>query len=278
MAHKIKRKFGIMQGRLLPKYKKRYQAHPVGYWQEEFPIASQLGLDSIEFILDYNESEKNPLLSHEGIEKIQKLENTSGVKVRSICADYFMQAPIHSNITSVVDESLKTLEILIKNASLLNVTDIVIPCVDQSSLKNKSDINNFINNIKSIISLAEYKDINLCLETDLAPLPFSNLLESINSKNVTVNYDTGNSASLGFDPVEEFKSYGHKITDLHIKDRLLGDASVPLGTGNTNFHKIFDLILKYEYQGIFVFQAFRDDGGLEIFKKQFSWFIKNIVK
>ena len=40
---------------------------------------------------------------------------------------------------------------------------------------------------------------------------------------------------VGFDPVEEFKSYGHKITDLHIKDRLLGDASVPLGIGNTNF-------------------------------------------
>ena len=56
------------------------------------------------------------------------------------------------------------------------MTDIVIPCVDQSSLKTK-DINNFINNIKSIISLAEYKDINLCLETDLAPLPSQNLLE-----------------------------------------------------------------------------------------------------
>ena len=96
-----------------------------------------------------------------------------------------MQAPIHSNITSVVDESLKTLEILIKNASLLNVTDIVIPCVDQSSLKNKSDINNFINNIKINYILGRIqKDINLCLETDLAPLPFSNLLESINSKNV----------------------------------------------------------------------------------------------
>ena len=31
---------GIMQGRLLPKYKERYQAHPVGYWDEEFSIAA----------------------------------------------------------------------------------------------------------------------------------------------------------------------------------------------------------------------------------------------
>lgn len=127
-----------------------------------------------------------------------------------------------------------------------------------------------------ITSLAEETNINLSLETDLAPSPFSDLLDSINSKNVTVNYDTGNSASLGFDPIEEFSSYGHKITDLHIKDRLLGDASVPLGTGNANFQKIFDLISKYDYQGILIFQAFRDDEGLEIFKKQLSWFLKNV--
>ena len=67
----MKNKFGIMQGRLLPKYKGRYQAHPVGYWKDEFPIASQLGLDSIEFILDYNDAEKNPLLAPGGL-KISK--------------------------------------------------------------------------------------------------------------------------------------------------------------------------------------------------------------
>ena len=59
-----------MQGRLLPKYNGRYQAHPIGYWKKEFPIASKLGLDSIEFILDFNQAEKNPLLTEEGIKEI----------------------------------------------------------------------------------------------------------------------------------------------------------------------------------------------------------------
>ena len=44
---------GIMQGRLLPKYQGRYQAHPKGYWQEEFDLASEAGLDLIEFIIDF---------------------------------------------------------------------------------------------------------------------------------------------------------------------------------------------------------------------------------
>ena len=44
--------FGIMQGRLLPKFKNRFQAHPLGYWKNEFTIAKEIGLSYIEFILD----------------------------------------------------------------------------------------------------------------------------------------------------------------------------------------------------------------------------------
>ena len=64
---------GVMQGRLLPKYQGRYQAHPTGYWQDEFPKVSELGLDCIEFILDYNDSEKNPLMHPDGFAKKLKL-------------------------------------------------------------------------------------------------------------------------------------------------------------------------------------------------------------
>jgi sugar phosphate isomerase/epimerase len=271
----MNRKIGIMQGRLLPKYLNRYQAHPIKYWKDEFPIAFQLGLDSIEFILDYNNAEENPLLNLKGLEEIQNIEKSSKVKVRSVCADYFMEAAIHSKDSTIVDKSLNILERLIKNASLMNITDIIIPCVDQSSLKNQTDINNFVNNIKHVVKTAEIHNINICLETDLAPLPFANMIDAIGSKNLTVNYDIGNSAANGYNSEEEFRAYGNKITDLHIKDRLLGGPSVILGTGDANFFKIFDLLSKYDYKGIIIFQAFRDDEGVEIFKKQYNWFKNN---
>ena len=44
------KKIGVMQGRLLPKYQGRYQAHPIGYWEDEFEIAASIGIDLIEFI------------------------------------------------------------------------------------------------------------------------------------------------------------------------------------------------------------------------------------
>mgnify|MGYP001359207227 CR=1 FL=1 len=268
----LKNKIGIMQGRLLPKYQGRYQAHPVGYWQEEFTHANHLGLDCIEFIINYDNSEKNPLLNSEGLENIREISNKSGVRVLSICADYFMEAPIHSNNFTVVDKSLTTLEHLIKNASLLNVSNIIIPCVDKSSFKNDKDIDTFVNNIKLVIKSAERANINLCLETDLAPKKFANMLDTIGSNNVMINYDIGNSTSKGYDSDEEFRCYGDKIVHLHIKDRLLGGSSVSLGTGDANFSKFFNLLLKYNYAGLIIFEAFRDDEGIEIFKKQYNWF------
>ena len=40
----MKNLIGTMQGRLLPKYKGRYQAHPIDYWQKEFEIAKNIGI------------------------------------------------------------------------------------------------------------------------------------------------------------------------------------------------------------------------------------------
>ena len=67
----MKNKIGVMQGRLLPKFQGRYQAHPVGEWQKEFWIAQQIGLGCIEFILDFYDAEENPLLKAGGIDEIK---------------------------------------------------------------------------------------------------------------------------------------------------------------------------------------------------------------
>ena len=63
---------GIMQGRLLPKYKGQFQAHPKNYWQDEFHLASKLGFAYIEFILDLEDHRENPLLNYNGLDLIKK--------------------------------------------------------------------------------------------------------------------------------------------------------------------------------------------------------------
>jgi len=263
-----------MQGRLVPKYQGRYQAFPVGMWQDEFKVAQECGLDLIEFILDFNDAEENPLLKLGGVDEIANAIKVSGVSVKTICADYFMEAPLYSSDDKVAEKSFKILERLLEVAKIFKITDIVIPCVDQSSLDTEVSVDRFVQQISKIIPRIERQNINISLETDLSPKPFVELLERLNSNNITVNYDIGNSAALGFDSDEELEAYGDRITDIHIKDRVLGGGPVALGKGNADFAKFFGKLEGFDYQGPFIMQAYRDDEGVEIFKKQLDWIRK----
>lgn len=264
-------KVGVMQGRLLPKYEGRYQAHPISMWKDEFILAKNRNLDLIEFILDYNDFEKNPLMTSNGIYEIEKKSNQTGVYVKSICADYFMESPFHKRSNNQINKSINVLNTLIDNSLKIGIEQIIIPCVDSSSIKS-GDFNFFIKNIEKCIKNAETKKIKICLETDLNPANFHELLKKIPYENVKVNYDLGNSASLGYKIDEEFEAYGDRITDIHIKDRAYNGDSVELGSGNVNFDKTLTVLKKINYKGIMIMQAYRDDEGIKIFDKQYDYF------
>ena len=268
---------GVMQGRLLPKYRGNYQAHPVNYWQEEFPIASSLGLNCIEFILDFEDYEKNPLMNSKGINEIIKVSKKNNVYVKSICADFFMKAPLHSEDKEVSKKSREVLITLIKNSEKIGAKNIVIPCVDQSSLRNEKEIELFVKQLRKVIKQVKNSDVNLSLETDLPPSKISFLLKMIDSKIVKVNYDTGNSAALGYVVKEEFAEYGNFISDIHIKDRLVNGDSVFFGTGDFNSEDFIKCFKSLNFKGPLIMQVYRDDEGLEIFKKQFEIIKKEII-
>ena len=165
----MKNKLDVMQGRLLPKYRSRYQAHPVGYWQHEFKLAQGIQLDCIEFILDYNDYELNPLTNSKGVQEIKAISAKTGVEVHSICADYFMEAPLHTEAQNVADRSYKVMVDLLNTAADLGVSDIVIPCVDGASLQQNTNSRiRFIQQMSKITPIAETLNVNLSLETDLS--------------------------------------------------------------------------------------------------------------
>ena len=267
----MKHKVGVMQGRLVPKYKKQYQSHPIGYWDKEFDVAARLGLDLIEFIVDLDDIEANPLMSADGVTRVAEVIARTGVRVSSICADCFMAAPLHSADPLAARSSAAYLRRLIDHAPRLSISDIVIPCVDHSSLRSEEDTVRFVAALEAVLDGADRNGVNLSLETDLDPERFARLLERFSSQRVTVNYDTGNSASLGYDPREELAAYGGKISDIHIKDRVKGGGSVVLGEGNTDFDSFFDALGMLDYQGFFILQAYRDEEGVGIFGRQLDW-------
>jgi len=263
-----------MQGRLLPKFNNRYQAFPVNNWEEEFFISRDLGLDLIEFIFDKGDINLNPLMSDGGIDNIKRLTETTGVNVKSVCADYFMHNPI---CKKYLEDEILILKKLIINSSKLGITDIVIPCVDNSSLDNKDKIKNFTKNIQILSDFVEKNKINLAIESDLNPKNFLELVNSFKSDYITINYDTGNSAALGFNSLDEIEILGRKISSFHIKDRIFNGGSVVLGQGDCDFNKFFLSIKKLNITPkYFIMQVYRDDEGIEIFKKQLNWFVEKL--
>lgn len=250
----MSRSIGIMQGRLVPRYQNRYQAFPIDYWQAEFHIAKEIGLQKIEFILDHNDAEKSPLLTDHGIAQIKNTIKETGVEVKSICADYFMIAPFHSKDQS---ESEAMAARLLKRASELGVVDVVIPCVDSSSLKSEEHKKQFAESLFKLIPVAQKHGIYLNLETDLGPQDFKKFVEQFDSSTVKINYDIGNSSGIGYDPTEELEAYGQWVSDLHIKDRQLKGTTVMLGTGNANFDAVFTQLRKVGFQGNIIMQASR---------------------
>lgn len=238
---------GIMQGRLLPPKGRGIQFYPEE-WQEEFKIASGL-VDEIDFIFDIikdSESHGDPY------KQIVRLSKKYDVKVKHICADYFMGAPlsIDTFITNWIFEHI------IGIASDIGA-DLEIPCLDNSSLKTKKQKINLVRIIREQL----HKGVTISLETDLPP---SEAYELAVKSGTKITYDTGNSASLGYDPEEEIMAYGNFISNVHIKDRVLGGGTVPLGEGDTDFEKVFHMLKKIGYNGSLTLQAARGEEGHEV--------------
>ena len=147
---------------------------------------------------------------------------------------------------------------MIKHCSLASIPIVELPFVDSSSIQ-KEEILYIVNILSPVIDYANDFNIKISLETDLEPEIFKKLIEMFLPQKVYVNYDMGNSASLGFDPVEEINLLGKYIINVHIKDRLIGGNTVPLGDGDVNFENVFSSLKKINYSHDFILQAARQD-------------------
>ena len=81
---------GIMQGRLLPMRREKYQGFPGENWSMEFALANSAKLRCIEWVYDAETEKVNPLRSKSGIKEILRLIDSTGIEVRSLCGNYFM--------------------------------------------------------------------------------------------------------------------------------------------------------------------------------------------
>ena len=183
--------------------------------------------------------------------------------MRSLCADYFMDRPFLRTAHAELGELIKKMEWLLSRCQIVGIGRVVIPFVDKSRIESEDEILQTLSILRAILPSAEKYTIEIHLETSLAPQPFAALLRECPHPLLRVNYDSGNSCSMGYDVSEEFAAYGHRIGSVHIKDRLRGGGTVPLGTGSANLPAVFRGLAALGYGGDYVLQITRSEPGRE---------------
>lgn len=245
----MKKNLGIMQGRLVPReIKGKLQSFPWKNWKKEILIAKKNKIRLIEWTIDYRNFYKNPLVQNP--KQVKKFLDNNLIKVNSLTADFFMQKPPFKG----KNKTEEYLDKIILVSKIINLKKIIIPLVDNSSVKNIIYQNKVIEFFSKKIKKLDLNNLKILFELDLGPRETIKFISYFNNT-FGINYDTGNSAFYGHKFVEE-KKYFQRVKNIHIKDRNVLGRSVPLGKGLVNFKEIFDFLKKIKYSKNFILQTY----------------------
>ena len=251
----MKSRLGFMQGRLVDSEKKNsIQFFPAKNWSEELKIAKKLNFKIMEWTINVENMKYNPLFNGE-INKVKKIIQKNKITIPSVTIDYFMQKPFFKMRNKTEREKiLNNIRKIINNGNKLNIKYFILPLVDNSSIKSTIQEKNLIQEVIKLLKLINKKSYIL-FEIDYLPNQISKFIKKFKSNKVGINYDTGNSAGLGYDFKKEL-NYFKYVKNIHIKDRKLKGKTVRLGFGNWQYKKFFKLIGK-NYNGNFILQTAR---------------------
>ncbi len=242
-------KIGIMQGRLVDReIQSKLQSFPVKNWYKEIKLAKKNNIKFIEWTLDYNKFSINPLIKNP--KKIKQILKKNNVNVKTVTCDFFMQKP-------PFDKNNNTTQFLIKLISIskfIGIKLIVIPLVDNSSIKNNYNQKKIINYFKKIKQKVSLNDIKIIFELDLEPKKVKKFINKLDNS-FGINYDLGNSAFYGYNFNDE-KIYFSKVFNVHLKDRNYLGHSVPFGKGLVRFLPFFKYMKKIKYNNLYILQSY----------------------
>ena len=255
---------GFKQGRLSPVVNGKIQAFPWDFWKDEFSIANENDFHLIEWTLDQSTLYKNPLMTEAGQEEIKSLSSKYNVSIQSLTGDCFMQEPFYKINGLNRKVLLKDLFNIIISCDLLGIKYIVFPLVDNGKLENSEQERVLKDGLGQFDSILSASGIKIIFESDFSPNRLNNFISGFSPYNYGINYDIGNSAANGFDSDDEIDAFGERILNVHVKDRLLNGATVPLGLGNADIPKVLKKLNAIGYNGNCILQTARAEDGNHI--------------
>ena len=250
-----------MQGRLSPMIDGRIQAFPWTCWRTEFPVAQKYSFHLFEWTLDQARLYENPLLSPDGQQEIRSLCQRHKLAIPSLTGDCFMQAPFWKAEGDERESLKRDFRAVAEASAAVGISVMVVPLVDTGRLDDVQQEDTLVAFLKDQTDFLWQRGLRVAFECDFAPAELARLVGRLDPAVFGINYDIGNSAALGFDPADEIAAYGNRIVNVHIKDRMMGGTTVPLGSGNANFAAVFSALARAGYAGNYILQTARAADG-----------------
>lgn len=257
----LSRRIGFMQGRLSPQIDGKIQAFPWPYWQDEFPLAQALGLARLEWTLDHEDLAANPLMTEEGRAEIRALSAAHDIAVSSITGDCFMQAPFWKAEGALKAALVEEMAGVIRAGAAVGASIVVVPLVDNGAVSTPVEEAALAEGLADLTPLLRETGVRIAFECDYPPAKLAAFIAGFPADGFGINFDIGNSASLGWAPAEEIPLIAPRLINVHVKDRVLGGTTVALGQGDADLPAVFKLLRQAGYDGFLILQTARAADG-----------------
>lgn len=252
---------GFMQGRFSPIENGKIQSFPWNHWRDEFNIAHQCDFQIMEWTLDADRLKSNPIMSSKTRKEIYRLASDTNIRIESLTGDCFMQEPFYKTKGIKHKILLEIFERVLEASGEMGIKYVVLPLVDNGRIDEVWQSDLLLNSISKHTQFLEDLGVFILFESDFPPSDLREFISQFNRNTVGINYDIGNSASFSYLLEDEIEQYGEYILNVHVKDRDLGGATVPLGTGNADIPKVLRLFNKAGYEGNYILQTARAPDG-----------------
>jgi hexulose-6-phosphate isomerase len=247
-------KYGVMEGFRMHSSQTEYGLKPEGDRISLFSMARELGFHGVELGigLDYRD---DPLWTGQAgaRQAVEREARLTGVEAASICLhllNYIEQSPASTN-AGHRETGREIIRNAIEACAQIGASVMLVPFFGTAALKSKEHSRRLVDEIRGLSTMAEDRGICLALETMLKATQLVDVVESIGSDQVKVYFDTGNTASKGYQVVQEITTLGDAIAQVHVKDH----PSRTLGEGSIDFNGVIDALENTGFDGYLVLET-----------------------
>ena len=242
--------------------------------RECLQLAKNAGFDGIELNYDL-ENDLSPRATPRELREIRAMAERIGIAISGICSFLFWPYAFTSNNAEARNRGLELARLMIDGAHELG-TDNLLVVPGAVHIPWRTDYEPVANDlcdrrareaVGRLVPLAEQKRVSLNIENIffngylMTPGEINAFVDSFNSRNVRVHFDTGNIMMFQF-PEHWIAQLGNRIKNTHFKEftKKGTDYSLetfrPLLDGTTNWPAVMEALDRVGYRDYLTFEYF----------------------